>query len=122
MNMNQSKQETHLKLACSCPFSCSLLLSSVPFLFSPFLLCFSSVPLQASRCFLPSAALLCPSPPPISRLRKKKKEKTKKLPPASQPQGGSTHRFIFLSLFLFKFLGTIYYYKFTELRYKYIYL
>ena len=67
-------------------------------LFLSFLLFFSRSCLsqQASRCFLPSAALLCPSQPPISRLRKEKKEKqTKKLPPASQPQGGSTNMPLF---------------------------
>ena len=60
----------------------------------PFFFC-SCLPQQASRCFLPSAALLCPSPPPISRLKKRKKKKTKKLPPTSQPQGGSTNMPLF---------------------------
>ena len=36
---------------------------------------------QASRCLLPSAALLCPSPSPISRLKKKKKTKKQRNSP-----------------------------------------
>ena len=68
----------------------------------------SCLPQQASRCFLPSTALLCSSQPPISRLKKRKKKKTKKLPPASQPQGGST---ICFEIKVFEENMTIYLYK-----------
>ena len=54
----------------------------IPFflLSSSFFFC-SCLPQQASRCLLPSAALLCPSPSPISRLKKKKKRKKQRNSP-----------------------------------------
>ncbi|CBI36417.3 unnamed protein product, partial [Vitis vinifera] len=55
---------------------------------SSFLFLLFSLPQQASRCFLPSAALLCPSQPPISCLKKRKKEKNKETPPCFAASGG----------------------------------
>ena len=65
--------------------------------FFSFFFC-SCLPQQASRCFLPSAALLCPSQPPISCLKaahsravqKNSKENNKRKSPPPAPWGGGS--------------------------------
>ena len=55
--------------------------SPLPSFFSFFFFFCSCLLQQASRCLLPSAALLCPSPSPISRLKKNKKTKKQRNSP-----------------------------------------
>ena len=63
------------------------------FLASPVL----SLPQQVTACFLPSTALLYPSQPPISRLRKKEK-KQRNSPLLRSLTGGSTISYVIYNL------------------------